>query len=119
MDAERPLTGERLLGCTAFAFAVDRSRVRVRPNPSASVFAFAGGASADDASSALTAESRRMIFDSGGDEGAAAGAFVTGAAAGAFVTGAAAGAFVFAGSRVRASVGPNFEGPTSVEGGGG
>ena len=110
MDAERPLTGERLLGCTAFAFAVDRSRVRVRPNPSASVFAFAGGASADDASSALTAESRRMIFDSGGDEGAAAGAFVTGAAA---------GAFVFAGSRVRASVGPNFEGPTSVEGGGG
>ena len=60
-----------------------------------------------------------MIFDSGGDEGAAAGAFVTGAAAGAFVTGAAAGAFVFAGSRVRASVGPNFEGPTSVEGGGG
>ena len=51
-----------------------------------------------------------MIFDSGGDEGAAAGAFVTGAAA---------GAFVFAGSRVRASVGPSFEGPTSVEGGGG
>ena len=110
MDAERPLTGERLFGCTSFAFAVDRSRVRVRPNPSASVFAFAGGESADDASSALTAESRRMIFDSGGDEGAAAGAFVTGAAA---------GAFVFAGSRVGASVGPNFEGPTSVEGGGG
>ena len=60
----------------AFAFAVDQSRVRVKPNPSAAETAsvFAGGESMDNASSTLTAESRRMIFDLGGDGGDAADA---------------------------------------------